>query len=174
MSRARRQTDVTEVIIHCSATDNGKHYTAADIDGWHRERGFTRDLDEFPNNRPDLSAIGYHYVIRPDGVLEEGRALLEKGAHCQGHNISSVGVCLVGTNQFTLAQWLQLDRLLKKLKAIWPQIKIMGHRDTCSDSNQDGHISACEWLNRCPGFSVADYLNKKYKIALMDHISPYE
>ena len=41
---------IDSIIIHCSATRAGLDFTAADIDRWHRERGF--------------NGIGYHYVIR--------------------------------------------------------------------------------------------------------------
>ena len=47
------------IIIHCSATRAGQDITAADIDCWHRARGFW--------------SIGYHYVIRLDGTIEPGR-----------------------------------------------------------------------------------------------------
>ena len=45
------------IIIHCSATRAGQDITAADIDCWHRARGFW--------------SIGYHYVIRLDGNRDE-------------------------------------------------------------------------------------------------------
>lgn len=41
------------IIIHCSATRAEQDITAADIESWHRARGFW--------------TIGYHYVIRLDG-----------------------------------------------------------------------------------------------------------
>ena len=44
------------IIIHCSATRAGQDFTAADIDRWHRARGFR--------------SIGYHFVIRLDGTIE--------------------------------------------------------------------------------------------------------
>ena len=40
---------IKEIIIHCSATREGRNYTVADIDRWHRERGFF--------------CIGYHFEI---------------------------------------------------------------------------------------------------------------
>ena len=50
--------EVKYIAIHCSATKEGKDYHAADIDKWHRERGFKK--------------IGYHYVITLDGIIEQG------------------------------------------------------------------------------------------------------
>lgn len=42
------------IIVHCSATPEGKDFTTADIDRWHRQRGF--------------ASIGYHFVIYRDAL----------------------------------------------------------------------------------------------------------
>ena len=73
---------ITEIIIHCSATPEGKPFTVADIDRWHRQRGFR--------------CIGYHFVIYLNGSVHAGRPITESGAHCQGHNAHSIGICYVG------------------------------------------------------------------------------
>lgn len=73
---------ITLLIIHCSATVEGKDITAKDIDRWHRDRGW--------------KGIGYHYVVRLDGTIEKGRNEEEIGAHCKGHNSHSIGICYVG------------------------------------------------------------------------------
>jgi len=158
MNVRRRPTDIKELIIHCSATPNGRPYTAADIDVWHLQRGFRRDLSLFPKHRPDLKAIGYHKVIQIGGLIEDGRHLLESGSHCLQHNMISIGLCLVGTDQFTAAQWSQLKYLVKQFQVMFPFIKILGHRDTSPDTNGDGVIEPREWLKTCPGFAVADWL----------------
>lgn len=69
---------IKEIIIHCSATKEGRDYTVADIDRWHRNRGFF--------------CIGYHFVIYRDGSIHVGRSVEEVGAHCKGHNTVSIGV----------------------------------------------------------------------------------
>ena len=73
---------INKIILHCSATKEGKHYTAKDIDRWHREQGYTM--------------IGYHYVILLDGTVEYGRPLEMQGAHTYGHNADSIGICYIG------------------------------------------------------------------------------
>ena len=73
---------IKEIIIHCSATKEGRNFTVADIDRWHRERGFF--------------CIGYHFVIYRDGSIHVGRSVEEVGAHCKGHNTVSIGVCYIG------------------------------------------------------------------------------
>ena len=73
---------INSIIIHCSATIEGKDYTVADIDRWHRARKF--------------ACIGYHYVIYRDGSVHEGRSIGQMGAHCTGHNAESIGICYIG------------------------------------------------------------------------------
>ncbi|MBF0368494.1 MAG: N-acetylmuramoyl-L-alanine amidase [Magnetococcales bacterium] len=110
-----RERQIGRLIIHCSATPNGRHHTAAEIDLWHRQRGF--------------AGIGYHFVIRTDGVVEAGRPVARSGAHARGFNRDSIGICLIGTDRFTEAQWQKLDGLIQKLKADYPGAVVLGHRD---------------------------------------------
>jgi len=71
-----------EIIIHCSATPEGKDYTVEDIRRWHLKRGF--------------KDIGYHYIIYRDGSVHVGRNKDLVGAHCEGHNAISIGICYIG------------------------------------------------------------------------------
>ena len=97
---------------------------AAVIDRWHRQRGFLR--------------IGYHYVILRDGTVQKGRLDTEIGAHVEGHNSGSLGICMVGglndttgksENNFTDVQFDSLKVLLTKLKVSNPEAVVLGHRD---------------------------------------------
>lgn len=114
---------ITEIIVHCTATPAGRVHTAADIDRWHRARGF--------NN------IGYHYLVRLDGTIEAGRAEAVVGAHCLGHNAQSIGVCYVGGTDAagracdtrTAGQRAALLTLLRDLRHRYPGAQIRGHRD---------------------------------------------
>lgn len=116
--------NIKEIIVHCSATPEGKDFTVADITRWHKQRGFT--------------TIGYHYVVYRDGSVHNGRDVNVSGAHCTGHNSISIGVCYIGgceanskkaKDTRTQAQKKALLDLLKKLKALYPKAKIHGHRD---------------------------------------------
>jgi len=73
---------IDKIIVHCSATPEGRHVTVKDIDRWHRDRGF--------------SEIGYHHVIYLDGSIHPGRPEEKAGAHTVGHNTTSIGVCYIG------------------------------------------------------------------------------
>lgn len=115
---------INEIIVHCSATPEGRDFTVAQIRQWHLQRGF-RD-------------IGYHYVIYRDGTIHTGRPVAQAGAHCTGHNAHSIGVCYIGgvakdmkspKDTRTEAQKKSLLQLLRLLKKKYPQAKIYGHRD---------------------------------------------
>lgn len=121
-TKKRERTDY--IAIHCSATGN-QNFGAADIDKWHRKNGW--------------ACIGYHYVIRRNGTVEEGRDEAVIGAHVAGHNEFSIGICMVGgvdandhtkaVNNFTQEQFDSLKQLLVDLKVRYPEAKIQGHRD---------------------------------------------
>ena len=73
---------ITDIIIHCSATKEGKDYSVFDIDKWHKARKF--------------KCIGYHFVIYRNGQIVCGRPISEIGAHTTGHNTDSIGICYIG------------------------------------------------------------------------------
>ena len=115
---------IKEIIVHCSATPEGKDYSVDTIRKWHLQRGF--------------SDIGYHYIIYRDGSVHTGRDESVIGAHCKGHNSNSIGVCYIGgcasdgktpKDTRTTEQKQSLVKLLKELKAKYPQASIHGHRD---------------------------------------------
>ena len=112
------------IIIHCSATYPGQDVGVAEIDRWHRERGF--------------DGIGYHYVVRLDGTIEEGRPYHRDGAHAQGWNHRAVGICYIGgydakgrpADTRTPQQRSALISLILRLKREHPTlVRILGHRD---------------------------------------------
>ena len=148
---------IDAIVIHCSATRAGQDVRAADIDKWHKERGF--------------AMIGYNYVIDLDGTVEVGRPLSMDGAHCntaglsgQSYNKHSIGICYVGgldengkpADTRTPEQKLSMTNLVNKLCDEYPIVEVIGHRDASPDANGDGVISCNEWVKQCPCFSVRD------------------
>lgn len=130
--------NIKEIIVHCSDTPDGKDFTVADIRRWHLARNF--------------SDIGYHYVIYRDGSVHEGRNVDISGAHCTNHNSISIGICYIGgraavgttpKDTRTEAQKKALVDLLKKLKKLYPNATIHGHREfaakacPCFDAKQE-------------------------------------
>lgn len=73
---------ISRIVVHCTATPEGRDVSAADVDQWHRARGW--------------NGIGYHALIRLDGTVEPGRPLARQGAHVRGHNHDSLGVVYAG------------------------------------------------------------------------------
>ena len=115
---------IDEIIIHCSATPEGRDHSVADVTAWHRARGFR--------------TIGYHYLVHIDGRVERGRPESEIGAHCLGHNARSIGVCYVGglasdcktpKDTRTPEQRRMLRELVKGLQRKYRGAKVYGHRD---------------------------------------------
>lgn len=138
-TKKRERTDY--IAVHCSATAT-QSVTAAMIDKWHRKNGW--------------ACIGYHYVIRRDGTVEEGRDEAVVGAHVAGFNEVSVGICMVGgvdandhtkaQNNFTPEQFNSLKQLLIDLKVRYPQATIQGHRDFPGVKKACPSFDVREWL----------------------------
>ena len=156
MGAYRELSQINSVVIHCSDTPNGRANTIEDIDDWHAQRGFRRDLSIAPKHQPHLRHVGYHYVIEVDGAVRAGRPIHESGAHVAGMNHETIGICLIGRSQYTQAQWDALRDLVKSIQSIAVQSMgltieaIAGHRDL------DDRKS-------CPGFEVMNWLGNHYR-----------
>ena len=112
---------ISLLILHCSAVRPDQTSSATQIDVWHKARGW--------------KGIGYHYVVRRDGTIEQGRPESAVGAHCQNHNQHSLGICYEGgldsngkpADTRTDAQRSALLKLLKQLKQKYPKALITSH-----------------------------------------------
>ena len=119
---------ISLIVIHCSAVKPDQTSSAAQIDTWHRQRGFHL-------------GIGYHYVIRRNGEIEPGRPEWMVGAHCLNHNAHSIGICYEGgldirgqpDDTRTAAQKTTMRQLLEDLHKRYPRALIVGHRDLSHD-----------------------------------------
>lgn len=148
--------EIDLIVVHCSATKPTQHVNAAVIRGWHTSS---------PKNWSD---IGYHAVIAKSGMLEAGRPLERAGAHVRGHNKNSIGICMVGgidqvgqpQNNFTDAQFTTLRAYLDTLAHMYPNARIVGHRDLSPDIDGDGEVEEWEWLKSCPCFNVEKWLEE--------------
>ncbi len=141
MSNPRPST--THIVVHCSATRAEQDIGRAEIERWHRQRGFL--------------GIGYHYVIRRNGVVEVGRPEDTIGAHVQGHNRTTLGICMVGgvnanditkaENNYTPEQFAALKELLLRLRAKYPTAEIVGHRDFPNVAKACPSFDVKEWVS---------------------------
>ena len=138
--KIRPLESINEIILHCSATPATMDIGAKEIRDWHVKGNGWID-------------IGYHYVVRRDGTIEEGRPIQAVGAHCSGHNQSSIGICLVGgvrsdgkmpENNFNLVQFSAAAGLIRKIQRRLPWItSIVGHNRYAAKA--------------CPVFDVAEF-----------------
>lgn len=154
----RSMRSINKLVIHCSASPNGQAVTAAELDAWHKARGFKRTGVFAKTWQVQFQHIGYHYVIDLNGSVINGRHPAEMGAHVAGSNANSLGICMVGTDAFTAKQWAALKSQVESVQRGWPGITVVGHRDLSPDLNGDGIIQRNEWLKICPGFDVATWL----------------
>ena len=80
LKKAKRK--ITRIVIHCSATKQGKYYDAQDIHLWHKARGW--------------AGIGYTYVLLDSGELQQGRGINYTPAQAKGYNKGAIAICLIG------------------------------------------------------------------------------
>lgn len=152
------QREITTIVVHCADTPNGRRQSVQDIDLWHRANNWHR-TDYWRVKRgfnPELTSIGYHFVIYADGSVHTGRHADEIGAHVAGHNTNSIGICLVGKDKFSATQWANLAQLVADLKA---NIKTGPHNH---DAKVMGHYqfdTAIKQGKTCPNFDVKQWLD---------------
>jgi N-acetylmuramoyl-L-alanine amidase len=146
--------DITEVVVHWSATFLDQDIGAEEIHEWHTQRGF--------------SGCGYHYVIRKDGRIQRGRPISKRGSHAKdnSHNLFSVGICFVGgynclsgtpnrdryvgSESINEEQMKTFDKFMKCFYDVFPGSQAWGHVDTDDKGKQD------------PGFDVPQYVFNKF------------
>ncbi|MBW7848831.1 MAG: N-acetylmuramoyl-L-alanine amidase [Bacteroidales bacterium] len=128
---------IRRIVLHYSATFPDQDWGVTELRRLHLARGW--------------KDVGYHYVIRRDGRIERGRAEDVIGAHVEGHNTGSIGVCCIGgleratgkdlgVDNRTPAQIVATTLLLRDLLARHPGAEVLGHRDLAP--------------TQCPGFDV--------------------
>ena len=128
------------IILHCTATPEGKHFDVDTIRRWHvKDRGW--------------KDIGYHYVIYIDGSVHAGRPIEQSGAHTSGHNSDSIGIVYVGgcdakmkaKDTLNEAQEVAMVNLIKSLREEYGPMTLHGHNEFAAKA--------------CPSFIVKDKFN---------------
>jgi len=127
---------IDKIILHCTATPEGRAVSVNEIRQWHLDRGW--------------SDIGYHYIIDIKGNLQEGRPLTRAGAHVRGHNKGSIGIAYVGgvdsdlkpKDTRTDCQKGRLKAFIMDLMDEYPNATLHGHNEFSSKA--------------CPSFEVQD------------------
>lgn len=128
--------DINRIIVHCTATPEGRDVTVGEVRAWHLARGW--------------SDIGYHYLITLNGTVEVGRPESKVGAHVSGHNKDSIGIAYAGgmdkayknpKDTRTTEQKEALIWLIDELKKRYPGSTVHGHNEYSSKA--------------CPSFDVS-------------------
>lgn len=134
----KHRRPITKIIVHCTATPEGRDFSVEQIRQCHLARKF--------------SDIGYHYVVYRDGSIHQGRPEETVGAHCTGQNTCSIGVCYVGgevadgshkpKDTRTPAQRKALRELVASLQKKYPGATVHGHYEFANKA--------------CPSFKICD------------------
>lgn len=139
----RRLESITDITVHHSAT--ALNHTPLNFARYHTGSASKR----LPANRRGKGwpAIGYHFVITPDGTVNQCLPMAAWSNHNGYNNGHALGVCLVGNfeeHDPTAWQMAALDELIDYLKIKLPRIKnLMGHREYPVRQN--------EFRTLCPG-----------------------
>lgn len=127
--------NINYLVVHCSDTDDDQDIGAEEIHKLHISFGW--------------DGIGYHKVVRKNGIIEDGRPEYWIGAHVYGFNTQSLGVCLIGRDNFNKEQFNSLKKILINWKVKFPRAKILGH---CHFENTN---------KTCPNFNVNQWLDEE-------------
>lgn len=129
------------IVVHTSATMPSMDIGVEEIRRWHVKGNGWSD-------------VGYHYVIRRDGTIEEGRDITRVGAHVRGFNNHSIALCWVGglneeTKQSednrTDEQNVTMRKILDRLLGAFPDAVLMGHNDFPNVDKACPCFDVCQW-----------------------------
>jgi len=121
------------LVVHCSDTPNHQNIGAADIHKMHI--GFGWD------------GIGYHKVINRSGIIQNGRPEYWIGAHVKGKNKVSLGVCMIGRDQFTDLQFSSLRSVLNTWLYLYPNAIVKGHSSSVATNKTCPNFDVNSWFN---------------------------
>ena len=142
---------ITEIIIHCTATEAEQFVTIEQLDQWHKARGW--------------KGCGYHCVIHQNGLISTGRPIAEIGAHCKGHNAHSIGIAYVGgllngkpADTRTFEQIESMVSLIEALTQLFPTIiAVRGHNEYANKACPCFNVQTFCMVHNLPPYNLAGY-----------------
>ena len=147
INQQRATRPISEIIIHCTATPEGREVSVETIRGWHKGQGW--------------KDIGYHWVVGLDGVPRPGRPEAQVGSHVKGRNTGTLGVVYVGgvardgrtpKDTRTPAQREGLKVIVSALLDRYPGInRISGHNEFAAKACPSFDVPGDE-IGNMPGF----------------------
>ena len=121
-SRLSNRTKTDMVVIHHTGNPTDDDLSAEEINASHQAQGWT--------------CIGYHYVIRKDGTIEEGRPHWTVGAHAYNENSHTIGIHVCGNFEIGKPTQAQLESLAMLLANVCDdyglpidKYHVVAHRD---------------------------------------------
>ena len=116
-AKPRKRARTSRIILHHY---HHKSATPHDVHRWHLDRGWIGN--------------GYNYAVDMDGTIWEIRGHESEGTHTANNNGDSIGIACQGryddqTRAMPDIQFNALVWLIKYLRGIYRDIKIIGHRD---------------------------------------------
>lgn len=154
------------LVIHCTATPEGRDVSAADIRrmhtspkpqgrGW-RQVGYT-DLfrldgtrERLVKNNEDAYVDGWEVTNGAAGFNSVSRHIVYAGG------VAKDGKTPQDTR--TSAQRSAMAEYVQDFHRRHPDVKIIGHRDLSPDRNGNGKVEPKEWTKACPSFEVSEWL----------------
>ena len=116
--------DIKYIVVHCTATPQ-----TTSIDS----------IKRYWKNVKKWKQVGYHYIIEANGKFTQLASLAKVTNGVAGHNKNSVHVAYVGgvvdainwkpIDNRTKAQKDALVARISQLKNMFPEAKVLGHRD---------------------------------------------
>ena len=134
---------IERIFVHCTA--GSQKTTLKQLENEFKAKGW--------------KSPGYHYVVFPDGKIEQMLDESKVSNGVRGFNSTSINVSYVGgvdsklkpIDNRTEAQKASLIKILTELKSRYPEAKIMGHRDVWGKDPK-------KWQKWCPCFDAeAEY-----------------
>jgi N-acetylmuramoyl-L-alanine amidase len=108
--------NINYIVIHCTATS--KDITIASLKNYWQNIGW--------------SNVGYHYVIKSTGEIVQLQSIDKPTNGVKGYNKESIHISYIGgktKDDRTKEQKEAILWILESLKEVYPDAKILGHRD---------------------------------------------
>lgn len=143
---------IKRIVIHCTA--GSQFQTVEQIKAYWR-------------NVLHWKKPGYHYIVKPDGAIEQLADDEDLTNGAKGFNADSLHVAYIGgidaqgraVDNRTDAQRVSLRKVVSALRSRYPHAVIVGHRDLSPDLNGNGRIDKHERIKECPCFDAIDEYN---------------
>lgn len=137
---------ITHIVVHCTAA-SGDQPTQNVLDYWRRQ---------------GWKSNGYHWLVDASGLAVRLMSDNVVGNGVRGHNATAIHVCYKGgwnkQDTRTEEQKGMLEVIIGNYRKLYPNAKVVGHRDLSPDKNGNGIIERHEWVKVCPCFdAVKEY-----------------